>query len=328
LNVPYINITELCVYYQALELPQQMTTEGSRDKVEKVFDKMDWNGSGTINMQKFLTYVENLRRRESLQLLREEKERLNAINSRIRVVDSRPPSTRDAPVFKIDSVIAMTGNRRLNLSSRSLTDKDIPCIAENLKSNSILRFFAIGRNKIGVEGANLLAKSLRANMTLTRLDLGSNAFGNDGVIAIAEALRENTTLQRLDLYNTPMDVSGAQAIATAITCNKALRELSLRGNHMGNEGAMLIGNSLRYNVVLTRLYLQENDIDPIPGMRGFVRSLYSVDNFVLEKLEGIDLPAFSRILDIDEEPNMSNDRILATMRSRRGLHVSKRIVNK
>jgi len=312
----------------ALNLPQQMAAEGSREKVELVFDRMDWNGSGTINMQKFLSYVDSLRRRESLRRLRSIQHQIDVIKKRGEMVDSRPPSAKESDAFQVNIAVSMTGSRRLNLSFRSLGDEEVKPIAENLKSNTMLRFFSLGRNKIGSEGITCLAESLRVNSTLTRLDLGSNIFNNEGVIIIADALRENSSLQRLDLYNTPMDESGARAVAVAITCNKTLQELNLRGNHMGNEGAELIGNSLRYNTTLTRLFLQENDIDPIPGMRGFVRSLYSVDDFVLEKVEGIDLPAFSRILDIAPDPLLTNDKVLAIMRSRRGLHISKQIVNK
>lgn len=309
-----------------------MKTEGSLEKVEQIFDYMDFNGSGTINMQKFLQYVDNLRHQESLELLREDKSKLDAMKNSRAQVDSRPPSAKDSPAFKMDYVLAMASTRRLNLTSRNIGDPDTHTMADNLAVNKMLRFLVLSRNNIGVDGVSRIAAALRTNTTLTRLELGSNHFGNEGVILLAGALHSNSTLQRLDLFNTPMDTSGARAFAKTIMVNKTLRELSLRGNHMGNEGAMLIGESLRYNTVMTSLFLQENDIDPLPGMRGIVTSLYSCDNFVLERLEGVDLASFSRILDIKSPPEscggLSNTKILAIMRKRRGLHVSKRIMNK
>ena len=313
-----------------MDLPQQMKAKGSLEKVERVFDFMDYNSSGTINMQKFLQYVDNLRRRESIQLLNEAKKKMNALQRSTAQVDSRPASAKDSPAFKMMYALEMASARRLNLTSRGIEDLDMEAIADNLAGNTMLRFLVLSRNKIGREGASRVATALRSNTTLTRLEMGSNQFGNEGVIQLAGALHSNCTLLRLDLFNTPMETSGARAFAKTIMVNKTLQELSLRGNHMGNEGAMLIGESLRYNTVLTSLCLQENNIDPLPGMRGIVTSLYSCDNFVLERLEGVDLVAFSRILDIIPEPTefLSNRKILAIMRKRRGLHVSKRIINK
>lgn len=311
-----------------------MEASGSREKVESVFEAMDWNNSGTINMQKFLTYVDRVRRRESLRELRAaNKQQQDSARERESARDSRPSSSsRSSADFNIDvALLLAAGSRRLNLTSRGLDDEDARGIGADLAVNSTLRFLVLSRNQIGLAGADQLARALRVNSTLVRLDLGSNLFGNAGVISLCEALRVNCSLQRLDIGNTRMDAAGAKAAADMLTVNKSLRELNLRGNHMGNDGAELIGAALRYNTVLTNLFLQENDIDPVPGMRNFVRSLYSIDHFVLERLEGIDLAAFSRILDLVPDPAgppASNEKILATMRSRRGLHVCKRVMNK
>ena len=279
-------------------------------------------------MKKFLTFIDGKRHAESLKHAKNMKKKLDALKDGARVTTSRPTSAQNAEAFKMDYLKSMNICRRLSLTSRALGDDEVYDIAENLKVNNFLRFLVLGRNNVGLEGVNKISLSLRMNTTLTRLDIGSNKFGNEGVIVLAEMLHYNSTLQRLDLYNTPMQESGARAIANSLRVNKTLRELSLRGNHMGNAGAILIGEALRYNTVLTSVFLQENDIDPIPGMRQFVTSLYSCDDFVLERLEGIDLAEFSWILDINPNPDLTNDDILAIMRKRRGLHVSKQIVNR
>jgi hypothetical protein len=312
-----------------------MKAKGSLDKVETVFDYMDYNSSGTINMHKFLQYVDNMRREESLQALHEEakqQQQLAARQESARIVDLRPLSAKDSATFLMNYAVSMSGSRRLSLTSRRIGDGDMRVIADNLANNTMLRFLVLSRNDIGVDGVSMLATSLRTNTTLTRLDIGSNKFGNEGVILLAVALRNNSTLQRLDLYNTRMQESGARAIANSLMVNKTLRELSLQGNRMGNTSAMMIGEALRHNTVLTSLFLQDNDIDPIPGMLGFVTSMYSCDDFVLEKLEGINLADFSGILDIKPPATpvstLSNSKILGIMRKRRGLQVSKRVLNK
>jgi hypothetical protein len=297
------------------------------------FKEMDFDSSGTINLKKFLRYVDNIQHAADKQTLFniDEKKDFSSPALLSPVTESQSNLTKDLSKKEIlersHFSMAMASNRRLSLSSRNINDDNIKVIADNLLHNLILRFLILSRNNIGLEGIKKLCVSLRSNNTLTRLDLSSNKFGSEGVILIAETLHVNSSIQRLDLCNTLIDVKGARAIAQSLMVNKSLQELNLRGDHMGNEAVMLVGNALRYNTVLKKLFLQENDIDPEPGMRSFTTSLYSCDVFVLEKLEGIDLLEFSRILDIIPDPCLDNDKILSIMRGRRGKNAKKKHVN-
>ncbi|MCJ1296853.1 hypothetical protein MMC34_008421 [Xylographa carneopallida] len=104
-----------------------------------------------------------------------------------------------------------------------------------------LRSLFMSVNRMGDEGAIVLAGALSGQRHLKRLLLASNRIESAGAVALAAALEHNDVLQVLDLglYTSTGDLgelpnriedSGAAALARALSTNSSLRYLSIAHN--------------------------------------------------------------------------------------------------
>ena len=71
----------------------------------------------------------------------------------------------------------------------------LPLCYDDIKIRLILRALAVSSNKIGKEGAILIADAIKINSTLTSLGLYKNEIGSNCAIAIAKELKINSSLQ-------------------------------------------------------------------------------------------------------------------------------------
>ena len=92
------------------------------------------------------------------------------------------------------------------------------------------------RNRIGSEGAAVIARALYHNNHLKIVSLAHNHIGNVGAMAIANALEQNTSLVRLNLSFCNIDDDGVKKLATSLKKNHVLVHLNLEGNFVSSDG--------------------------------------------------------------------------------------------
>jgi hypothetical protein len=122
-----------------------------------------------------------------------------------------------------------------------------------LAKNSKLTSLSLWENKVGDEGAKLIAGGLAKNSKLTTLDLSENRIGDEGAKLIAKGLAKNSALTTLHLSTNEFGDEGAKAMAKALAKNSTLTSLDLRENCFGIEGAMAMALALAENTTLTWL---------------------------------------------------------------------------
>jgi Ran GTPase-activating protein (RanGAP) involved in mRNA processing and transport len=86
----------------------------------------------------------------------------------------------------------------LNLHSSAITSVGVRALADdNMEAVKTLSKLSLGCNRIGNEGATILANALGRNAmpSLKRLDLSFCGIGDDGFVALVAALEQNTSLQ-------------------------------------------------------------------------------------------------------------------------------------
>ncbi|CAF5227197.1 unnamed protein product, partial [Rotaria magnacalcarata] len=76
----------------------------------------------------------------------------------------------------------------------------------------------VGRNSVGIGGAQHLANLLNHNSKLVKLDLQSNEI-SDGIQYLADALQNNITLKTLNLARNNIGDKGAYNLANALEYN-------------------------------------------------------------------------------------------------------------
>ncbi|MEZ5287534.1 MAG: protein kinase [Vicinamibacterales bacterium] len=170
--------------------------------------------------------------------------------------------------------------RALDLSGRSLDDRDALLIAETDALASITRL-TLADNAISPAGARRLAGA-RALGGLVALDLSHNRLASDGVAALAAA-PFLTRLDALDVSDNGVGPAGAEALArtpwrlrrlglghngigaagvTSLAASPALRHvesLDLSDNGLGSDGIAALATA-RELTSLTELDLSGNDV--------------------------------------------------------------------
>ena len=133
-------------------------------------------------------------------------------------------------------------------------------LAHAMATNSTVTHLRLSNNGVGDSGAAALAKAVEINSTLTELDLSDNRIGDSGAAALAKAVEINSTLTELDLSHNRIGDSGAAALAKAVEINSTLTELNLLGNEIGESGAAALAKAVEINSTLTELDLSHNRI--------------------------------------------------------------------
>ena len=173
---------------------------------------------------------------------------------------------------------------QLNLAYGHLKEEDCPTISEALGKTRRLTLLDLrGNDRVGDDGAKLLAEGLRTNRTVTTIDLSGCHIGDEGLGHLCEALKVNKALHTLLLGLNP-DIShvGAAKLGEALQHNKTLRAVSLYRCNIGDEGAAHLAQALEQNSTLESLTLFNNNI----GNDGAQKLLDSLNqNDTLQKLE-------------------------------------------
>eukprot|EP01062_Namystynia_karyoxenos_P058414 TRINITY_DN49966_c0_g1_i1.p1 TRINITY_DN49966_c0_g1~~TRINITY_DN49966_c0_g1_i1.p1 ORF type:complete len:1829 (+),score=795.29 TRINITY_DN49966_c0_g1_i1:87-5573(+) len=105
--------------------------------------------------------------------------------------------------------------QEVNLSNNMITS-DISCLTNALCSNRTLTTLCLRDNRIGLEGAKLLAAMLRSNEALRELDLSGNTLGDVGVKILAEGLKMNDTLQNVYVEAQGVSKQAEQVLELAL----------------------------------------------------------------------------------------------------------------
>ena len=151
------------------------------------------------------------------------------------------------------AVINTTAVKQLDISENDLTSLEAPAISDMM---TCLEELDISHNKLGDNGAVILADGIIKNNTLKLLEIGYNDIRARGAIAIANSLTHNTTMEGLGISGNPISGDGAIAIAEAITNNKTLKTLLLGGDDiLDEESVMIIMKSMYNNNSINELYL-------------------------------------------------------------------------
>ena len=100
-------------------------------------------------------------------------------------------------------------------------------------------------NKLGAEGASILAHTLQFNKHLMALDMSFNEIGPSGAGALASVFK-HLNLARLNLRCNELGPAGGKLIANKLReCSKTLKILVVADNHIGPEVACLIGQNFK-----------------------------------------------------------------------------------
>ena len=105
-----------------------------------------------------------------------------------------------------------------------------------LSNNTTIQVLSLEANYIGTEGVQSLTMGISMNTkqtTLEKLYLGFNRIGDDGAILLAQMLEENTTLKHLSVEKNDIGNSGARAFLAALETNETIQDIAgLWRNHI------------------------------------------------------------------------------------------------
>jgi Ran GTPase-activating protein (RanGAP) involved in mRNA processing and transport len=155
---------------------------------------------------------------------------------------------------------------------------------EALANNSALQYLYVDGNGVGLAGVNAIASYLRKpEASLLGLSMGCNRVGDEGATLLAEALYQNTTLRRFCLGSCGIGSSGAESLAQMLVHNNTLQHLDLGylkmtaplheiPNRIETKGCLAIAVSLETNRSLLSLDISMNAIGQA-GMEAIERVL-------------------------------------------------------
>lgn len=161
-----------------------------------------------------------------------------------------------------------SGLLSLDLEDCNIGPVEAVPLANMLGPNCELRTLLLNRNKIGPEGAMLLANQLHCTR-LENLGLSSNRIGPSGAAALAEKLPQNTTLTWLSLAFNGLGPEGAAHIAPVFGLNMTLTAVHLMGNSMGTAGIDVLREVLEqgpYQFSLGRFIVRRWVDEPPQGL--------------------------------------------------------------
>ena len=151
----------------------------------------------------------------------------------------------------------------LGLSQNSIDDAKLEPLAEGLATNASVTSLDLSKNKIGCDGARVLARVLAKDAcVVSRLDLGDNEIGASGANALAKAVAASASLTYLSLRLNPKigDEAGA-AVLDAVTDSggTSMRELDVSACGLGPASARALARLLRCNRTLRRIDASGNE---------------------------------------------------------------------
>ena len=136
-------------------------------------------------------------------------------------------------------------------------------------------------NKLGPEGAKVLAPAIAVCASLTRVDVRHNNIVGDGASQLSTAVLGNTTIEifnvipikemrtdsftTLDLKMKYIGVEGGMVVAGLLPAMASLTKLNLHYNSLKDEGVTAICKALQSNkeTKLASLIISANEVGPV-----------------------------------------------------------------
>lgn len=161
----------------------------------------------------------------------------------------------------------------LDLANTGLMDDGASALFEGLRHNSTLKHLYLGAN--GLTAASCKVFASLGPISLRVLSLGANRLGDEGAAVLAEAMvKRSIFLETLDLSSCGIGPTGAKALGKAIQADclaklnlgflKSTGDLGEVPNRISDEGAEALAQALCLSTSLRSLDLTFNDI----GLRG------------------------------------------------------------
>ena len=145
----------------------------------------------------------------------------------------------------------------------SIGVSEIKRLAENIKHTSRLQSLDLSMNKMGCEGAMILANTLGMSPNVLRiLDISSNCIGEEGLAAVATLIAKNNQIEEINLARNFVNDETGTAIMRALEHNTHLTSLNLSHSgyvYFGEESYRDVGTMLSGNRTLRTLNLNGND---------------------------------------------------------------------
>eukprot|EP01116_Phalansterium_solitarium_P004867 TRINITY_DN1604_c1_g3_i1.p1 TRINITY_DN1604_c1_g3~~TRINITY_DN1604_c1_g3_i1.p1 ORF type:complete len:955 (-),score=337.75 TRINITY_DN1604_c1_g3_i1:456-3320(-) len=224
-------------------------------------------------------------------------------------VSGNPFGKKEAPYF-VKFLQSATSCAHLDLTNTAAPPECYNSILQAVLGNVYLKdvHINLAQNKLGMNGARLIAAMATQLTNVVSLDLTDNELNDDGVIILCEGLAYNTKLKHLNLShnfktrgkNRPQAVEAIVKLVStdqsplesleleggskselkndilplilALATNDSLKSLNISGHQFGNKGASALGKALQTNQKLTSLRW-DNNLTTAPGFQIFYLGL-------------------------------------------------------
>lgn len=173
---------------------------------------------------------------------------------------------REGTDCALELLNALNQNERealLDRRAHPLTDTDLICIADALRSKHSLRVLNIEENSFGLTGVSAIVDAVVANPgCLRELRLGKNRLKDPSAVAIGNALSLNGAgLKVLDMSENFITKLGIASLCQALSSKYCdLVELSLHNNSLESDAAIPLAQALRQTTKLKHLHLGYNSL--------------------------------------------------------------------
>ena len=149
----------------------------------------------------------------------------------LKVLDLTSNNIPQTATAAISTIVSSNTSLRVFCIGNNKLKSSIVVILQHLSKICLLQKLELYDNEIPEKAGEAIASVILNNNALERLLLNSNNIGK-GILPIAKALQQINSLKVLGLHNTniPKEVSGE--IAAAIQCNQNLYNLQLGGNDL------------------------------------------------------------------------------------------------
>ncbi len=128
-----------------------------------------------------------------------------------------------------NKVLKLSG---IKLKKIELQDEDIKVLLEALDNNQNITELNLSDNKIGVQGASMIASFLSSNNTLSILNLANNNIGTKGAFIFGKSLMDNNTLTSLNIRRNQIEAEGAIGLRNGLECNNSVKEIYIGWNNV------------------------------------------------------------------------------------------------
>jgi Ran GTPase-activating protein (RanGAP) involved in mRNA processing and transport len=198
-------------------------------------------------------------------------------NSTLRNIDLSSCALRDDGVSTLARNLDFrnTTLQKLTLKNNYITSTGVGVLFETMEHNSHIMDLDLDSNRIGNEGAGLLARSLGNNAlpNLTRFSLSQRRIPDDGIITLISALEQNQSLLHLDLRHSHLDLRRDSpgfservflALAESLPEIKMLQRLDFNWCTGFASAMPLLLAGLRNNTSLFRIHVAHCALSSVP----------------------------------------------------------------